>query len=287
MASRPRYLTIATGVAAFLLATPAFSADGVVYERLSTRSPRPIVIHVVKIDLVVAGAELKAIAAPDPDGAGPAETTLSSPLELAASINAIVAINANAFSRTDGSVGAPYFMGERVRILGWVVRDGIVRSMPARGAASAWTDSNGITRIGYADEAFANDALSAPLGFRAPVRMAVSGFDLLLRRGRPVASADGAIHPRSGIGVSRDGVTVWFAVADGRQAGYSEGLTLQEWASYFMAWGAWDALNLDGGGSSVLTYADPSLRVVNSPSDFPLFPFLPRPVPVMLAVVKK
>ena len=60
-------------------------------------------------------------------------------------------------------------------------------------------------------------------------------------------------------------------VVDGRQKPYSDGMTLRELANLMLALGARDALNLDGGGSSTMVYADPDsggkLRVANRPSD--------------------
>ena len=55
-----------------------------------------------------------------------------------------------------------------------------------------------------------------------------------------------------------------FAVVDGRQA-HSRGCTLQEWADILInQFGAVDAINLDGGGSTELIVKD---SIVNSPSD--------------------
>ena len=51
--------------------------------------------------------------------------------------------------------------------------------------------------------------------------------------------------------------------ADGRQQD-SHGQTLSEWAKLLIAFGAQDALNLDGGGSSEIIAGG---RVLNSPSD--------------------
>lgn len=68
--------------------------------------------------------------------------------------------------------------------------------------------------------------------------------------------------PRSAVAVTKAGHLL-FAVVDGRQA-HSHGLTLTEFAQLLVRFGARDAVNLDGGGSSAL-YADG--RVQNSPSD--------------------
>ena len=54
------------------------------------------------------------------------------------------------------------------------------------------------------------------------------------------------------------------AVVDGRQA-HSKGCTLQEWATILLnEFGAFQAINLDGGGSTELIVKD---KLVNKPSD--------------------
>jgi len=68
-------------------------------------------------------------------------------------------------------------------------------------------------------------------------------------------------HPRTGAGI-RDGMLVLVTV-DGRQPGYSQGMTLYEFAELFLELGCSEAMNLDGGGSATMVIRD---RVVNSPS---------------------
>ncbi|GGP62787.1 phosphodiester glycosidase family protein [Streptomyces melanogenes] len=71
-------------------------------------------------------------------------------------------------------------------------------------------------------------------------------------------------NPRSMMGVDKQG-RLMLAVVDGRQAGYSEGLSIAWTAALMKQLGAEEALNLDGGGSSVMaTAAD---GVINRPSD--------------------
>lgn len=74
-------------------------------------------------------------------------------------------------------------------------------------------------------------------------------------------------QPRTAIGVSADGKRGWIVVVDGRQAGYSEGATLEALTSLFLELGASNAINLDGGGSSTLamTGADGTPVIVNRP----------------------
>lgn len=69
--------------------------------------------------------------------------------------------------------------------------------------------------------------------------------------------------PRSAVGVTKYG-DYFFAVVDGRQA-HSRGCTLEEWAAILIdKFGAFQAINLDGGGSTELVVKD---KLVNSPSD--------------------
>lgn len=105
-------------------------------------------------------------------------------------------------------------------------------------------------------------------------RALVGGWPRIVRGGTSVAaasdSAEGtgpkfsaARHPRSAVGITRGGDTLLFVAVDGRQAA-SVGMSLGELAAAMVRLGAWDALNLDGGGSTALVVRD---SVVNSPSD--------------------
>ncbi|MBC7186609.1 MAG: phosphodiester glycosidase family protein [Calditrichaeota bacterium] len=71
-------------------------------------------------------------------------------------------------------------------------------------------------------------------------------------------------HPRTAVGFSADSTKLFFVTVDGRQAGYSVGMSLFELAAYMREWGVHQAVNLDGGGSTTMVVRG---RVVNSPSD--------------------
>lgn len=85
-------------------------------------------------------------------------------------------------------------------------------------------------------------------------------------------------NPRSGLCLKHDGKLV-LLVADGRQT-ISEGLFLREEASLFKEMGCREALNLDGGGSSLLLVNG---FIVNHPSDV----VGPRAVTNVLMVVDR
>jgi exopolysaccharide biosynthesis protein len=70
-------------------------------------------------------------------------------------------------------------------------------------------------------------------------------------------------HPRTAVAKLKDGKFLMITV-DGRQAGYSVGMNLNELAAFLLEIGATDAMNLDGGGSTTM-FLDGKL--MNKPSD--------------------
>lgn len=70
-------------------------------------------------------------------------------------------------------------------------------------------------------------------------------------------------HPRTAVAVLKDGRFLLVTV-DGRQEGFSVGMTLKELADFLVELGAKDAMNLDGGGSTAMYLNG---KLVNRPSD--------------------
>jgi exopolysaccharide biosynthesis protein len=100
---------------------------------------------------------------------------------------------------------------------------------------------------------------------------ALSGKNRLVADGKNVAGNDPAIHPRTGIGIMKGGRLMLFTV-DGREKGRSLGMTFHEMADAMIHFGAQDAINLDGGGSTTLVMDDPATpandpQVLNLPCD--------------------
>ncbi|MCG6954757.1 MAG: phosphodiester glycosidase family protein [Gemmatimonadetes bacterium] len=100
----------------------------------------------------------------------------------------------------------------------------------------------------------------------------VGGYPELLDSGRRVGDLEvterpsfaAARNPRTAVGFDASSRRLWLLVVDGRQAPYSVGMTLPELADLLQAFGATDAINLDGGGSSVIVVGG---RALNHPSD--------------------
>ena len=97
---------------------------------------------------------------------------------------------------------------------------------------------------------------------------AVGGGDLLLQGGKNVAPTSNTRAPRTAIGVLENGKVIFYT-ADGRQSGYSGGMTLKELADRMKELGCVDAINMDGGGSTTLQTiypGDTGMTTINQPS---------------------
>lgn len=73
----------------------------------------------------------------------------------------------------------------------------------------------------------------------------------------------GGIHslePRTAMGISQDRRYLYLLVIDGRQSGYSDGAYDRETAAWLRKAGAWDGINLDGGGSTCMVVQDSTGR---------------------------
>ncbi len=122
------------------------------------------------------------------------------------------------------------------------------------------------------------DTIRVWLGFQEPhlagLRQAIGGGGMILENGQPVTSLNeerdrvgasfmNARHPRTFVAVNREQTRIWLCTVDGRQEA-SIGMTFHDMAEFLLSLGAWDALNLDGGGSTAMVVKG---NVVNKPSD--------------------
>ncbi len=103
------------------------------------------------------------------------------------------------------------------------------------------------------------------------IKMAVSGGTLLVKEGQVANFTHNLMgsNPRTSIGVSKDGNTLYLITVDGRQSS-SIGLTQTEFAELLIEKGIYNALNLDGGGSTTMAVrrlGEEDSTLVNKPSD--------------------
>jgi hypothetical protein len=210
---------------------------------LRYEQPRPLRVWVARIDLRVPGVEFRATCGAD---VGPEwETRSELTPEFAARRGVQLAVNASAFDPLRPKSGEP------MQVIGIGACDGKVYSPP--------------------------DIIANPPYDVENIDEAVSGFHMLIENGRDVVDRTArklkpafvGVNPRTAAGIDKEGTTLFLAVFDGRQPGVSEGITLYELGRFFLDLGAYQALNLDGGGSTTMVLQNPKTgeyEVVNTPS---------------------
>jgi exopolysaccharide biosynthesis protein len=238
--------------------SPAEAISAGVTHRTVVRSqPTPLAMHVVEINLAKAPGALKVVANQSAPDGGMIATTVS---RLAAKAGFFVAVNASFFQVPGGRYPEA---GESTEAVGGLILEG--RTIELKGPGL------GLINGGLCIEG-RNVRIEKGFECRGATYGLASG-PLLLWHGQPVETefADRIFkaprHPRTAIGVDSARKKVWLIVADGRQEGVSEGATLDELKQTLKELGAFDALNLDGGGSSTLVARvnGAPLRVLNVP----------------------
>lgn len=122
--------------------------------------------------------------------------------------------------------------------------------------------------------------------YKDDIAEAIGGRQQIMDGGIVTTVKNGKQDPRTAIGVSSDRNKVIMIAIDGRQASHSNGADYPEMGKMFKAMGAYNAINLDGGGSTTFVVKDDTdatgFSVKNKPSDKS-----ERAVPNGLAIVSK
>lgn len=170
------------------------------------------------------------------------------------------AINANFFAPCCNAAS------EEKTVLGLAVSDGNTVSPPD--GTPGQNASLLIDQKNHASIAETTDTTDITNVFNA-----VTGSGIIVEDGLNVGGdtpyGDGADpNPRTSVGLSQDGRYLYVVVIDGRQPGYSVGTTSTETADIMLAFGAYTAINLDGGGSTDLVEDNGhgGVTIVNKPS---------------------
>jgi hypothetical protein len=225
--------------------------QGVEYIRDVRSSPRRIVIHVIKIDLRADGIRLL-VTPGNPEAEYPLKARTTS--LFLKNFDLQVAINGDGFEPWHDHGFFDYYPhnGDRVDAIGFAASEGVVYSQ----------DTDNEPRLYLA---VTNGArINSPTGQNFNV---ISGNLLLVKNGSPADGLEGSANPRTAAALDRANRYLILVVVDGRQPGYSEGVTLQELAEIIIFHGGYNAINLDGGGSSTMV-VEGSLggaNVLNSP----------------------
>lgn len=236
---------------------------GVEYIRDVRDEPRPVIVHVVKIDLDAPGLEFLVTPAtvPGEKGMFRARTTSTFLDEY----DLQLAINGDFFDLwyDNGPWPEDLPVGYPVNTRGLSVSQGIVGS---RGFVNPYA----YTTLYLSPT---NDASFLPPSDGA-IYNAISGSLMVVQNGQPNRSPRGGSYvrnpnPRTAFALDRTGRQLIIVAVDGRQPNYSEGLTIAELGEVIIEYGGYVAQNLDGGGSVALVIEgeDGEQVVLNTPID--------------------
>jgi len=226
--------------------------DGITYTREVRTTPRAMVIHVVTVDLRTEGISVL-VTPGDPDRDLPLDARTTS--QFLDEFGVQIAINGDGFTPWSANPLAPYPKpGEPVDPLGLSISDGVTYSEPRDNVPTLYFAPSGKAQF--------NDA-------PANIAHAISGLEMIVISGKTANGLDEGLEPRTALGLNRANRTLILIVVDGRQPGYSEGATLSELAAILLEYGAHNAMNMDGGGSSTLVMEGENGQPVllNSPID--------------------
>ena len=230
--------------------------------------PGPVAGVLVKVDLRDPRVRVMVALADDrdPDGDGPCVGQLETTSQVARKHNFDITINASFFAaptpREVAGQNIRYFIGNCAWPQGWHFSAGKLYGKPKTASLRA-------TMVVHRNRTVSlHDALEV---LPADTEFAVSGNAMMLKNGTPTPpTVDLLRHPRSAVGLSADAQTLFILAVDGRHEAHSRGVTLGELANIFIQFGASNAINLDGGGSTSLVIKDPgsgTFAIANQPSD--------------------
>lgn len=244
--------------------------DDITYLRDVRQQPRPLIIHVVQIDLDTPGLSFLVTPSDPVDGHEVRAQTTS---HFLATHDLQIAVNGDFFWPWWYYTIFDYYPHDNdpTDVNGFAASRGDVYSEEKADDPRPTLYLSQDNRAG----------IDQPIG---AVYNAISGLPLIVEGGRISDQIKpdeyyAGVHPRSAVGLDREHRTFLLFIVDGRQPNYSEGVTLPELAQIAIEYGADIALNLDGGGSSTLVIEDAQGRpqILNSPIHASI-PGVERPV---------
>lgn len=216
--------------------------EGVVYR--SVRSGvEPWSVHLLEVDPTRCEVAFQVVRAPVEEPRVPVTR-----LARLAGPGAVAAVNGDFFT-------------EESRPIGVEVASGQIRGRASR-PVFAWRPGAlpRVGRVQWVEESLHVGDWIVASGAPDGATQIVAGFPALLEDGRWVGDLEQADrpsfasqrHPRTAIGWDPVRLRLWIAVVEGRRGQAAEGMTLPELAELMRTLGADDAINLDGGSSSVM-----------------------------------
>ena len=229
-----------------------------------TRTNPPTRMFVAEVDLTNPQVHLQvAPGGPDPDGVGEWQTTLMPPTKIAAREKFDLVVNGDFFKAR--GVNDAEGTNSAYRASLWALAEG-----PAASGGIAWA-----TRTNSRPCLVVNKAGKVSLEKLARPRpgdwQVIAGNTMLVQGGVPVVHQNNKTrHPRTAVGLNAGRTKMILLVVDGRKPGVAVGMNYDELAAEMIRLGCREALNLDGGGSSVMAVREPGaekFHILNQPTD--------------------
>ena len=218
---------------------------------------------------------------------GPLETMSQTTSQFLQATGTQVAINAAFFS----PCGCSTTTSDAKNLSGLAISGGVQVSAGEAGFASLLLTQNNLATLVDGSPSTPTDGIFT----------AISGGGFILKNGADVVN--GTLpgdplnpNPRSVLGLSQDGGYMYVVAIDGRRPGVSAGVSQSEESAFMFYLGAFNAINLDGGGSTALVRegSDGLAHELNQPSgnaeryngnNFGIYAnALPAPVPLPAGV---
>jgi hypothetical protein len=246
--------------------------EGVNYQRIVRTTPRPMMVHVVTLDLNQSG--VKPFITPSNPAVQPDHTQARTASHFVNEFGLQLAVNGSFFYKFREETPWDYYphAGDRVSAIGTTISN----TKPYSTIKEKYPTICFLAQ--HRAEIVAEG--TCPVG----TKQAIAGNEIFLSHGQVTQqptqwSRDWTKpYPRTAIGLDRFRSKVWLIVIDGKQPLYSEGATVPELGAIATSLGIDTALNLDGGGSVTLAIATPNgPMLLNSPIQTKI-PVTERPI---------
>lgn len=241
----------------------------VCFSEVLTNPPQRL--YVARVDLTHPDLNLRVSpGGPDPDGPGEWATTLMTPTQIAEREHFSLVINGDFFLaknvRDAEGRNSPYHTGQWARPVGPAMTDGRIWSTSAEARPCLVIHKNGKITM---EKQFQPEADDWQVVGGGPIL--VRGGKIVVHRARASARHNlDTRNPRTVAGLNADGTKLTLLIVDGRKPGVAAGMTFSELAVEMLRLGCTEAINLDGGGSSVLAVRDSTtgaMKILNQPTD--------------------
>ena len=228
-----------------------------------TRTNPPTRLYVAEIDLTNPRLHLHvAPGGPDPDGDGKWETTLMEPTKIAAREIFDFVINGDFFDaravKDAEGANSGYHAGQWALTVGPAMTDGKTWSTCTNARPCFVVRTNQTVAI---------ETLARPAADDWEV---IGGNVILVKDGVAISHTNQVRHPRTVVGFDAAKTKLVVIVVDGRKPGVAIGMNYDELAAEMLRLGCHNAVNLDGGGSSVMAIRDGAsgrMKILNEPTD--------------------